>query len=54
MRAVKKYMLFSLLLFIYMVAVTMLLRSYYVYQDAYHKLSRLISHSSVEVFYEEE
>jgi len=54
MKIVKKYMMLSLGLFVYIVAVTILLRSYYVYQNAYHELSRLVSHSSVEVLYEEE
>ena len=54
MKTVKKYMMMSVLLIIYFAAVTLLIGSYYIYQDAYHGLSRLVAHSSVEVFYEEE
>ena len=54
MKIVKKYMTLVLSFFLYVVAVTILLKSYYVYQSAYHKLSRLISHPSVEVQYGEE
>lgn len=54
MRTVKKYVIMSMLLIIYIVAVTILLRSYYVYQDAYHELSRLVSHPSVELRYDKE
>jgi len=54
MRIVKKYMIMSVILIVYIVAVTILLRSYYVYQDAYYKLSKIVSHSSVEVLCQEE
>lgn len=54
MRTLKKYMMMSVFLLIYFVALTILIKSYYMYQNAYHILSRLISHSSIEVIYEEE
>ncbi len=54
MRTLKKYMMISMFLLIYIVALTTLIKSYYMYQNAYHKLSRMISHSSIEVIYEEE
>jgi len=54
MKNVKKYMVTAVLLLIYISAVTLLLRSFYVYQEAYHQLGRLISHSSVELLYDEE
>ena len=54
MGTVRKYMIFAALLLVYIVGIGILLRSYYVYQNAYHNLSKLISHSSVEVIYEME
>ena len=54
MNEVKKYISFSVLLVIYVISMFVLLRSLYIYQSAYHALSRLISHSSVEILYEEE
>lgn len=51
MREVKKYLMVSMMLFIYIAAISLLLRSFYAYQMAYRNLSRLISHPSVEVDY---
>lgn len=52
MKEAKKYLVLALLLAVYMIAVAVLLHSFYLYQSAYHSLSRLISHSSIEVNYE--
>jgi len=54
MNEVKKHLSFVLLLIIYVITVFILLRSFYVYQSAYHSLSRLISHQSIEILYEME
>lgn len=48
MRVVKKYLLQSVLLIMYIFAVALLSRYFYVYQQAYQGLSRLISHPSIE------
>ena len=54
MRVVRKYLLLAVLLVFYMAATAILLRSYYVYRNAYQRLSRLISHPSIETVYETE
>lgn len=48
MKAVKEYIQFAVYLLIYLIIITALLRSYFVYQNAYQNLSRLISHTSIE------
>jgi len=52
MRVVKKYLLLSVLLLMYVISIAILLRSYYVFQSAYRNLSRLISHPSIEISYD--
>lgn len=48
MRVVRKYLLFTILLLIYVSAVSMLLQYFYLYQKAYYGLSLLIAHPSME------
>ncbi len=48
MRVVRKYLLLTLLLLLYVDAVSMLLQYFYLYQKAYYGLSMLIAHPSIE------
>ena len=54
MKNIKKIMIMSLMFAVYISAVTILLKFYYIYQEAYYGLSRLMSHTSVESVYEVE
>lgn len=47
MRAVKEYLMVAFLLLIYILAITLLLKQFYMYQKAYYGLSQLISHTSI-------
>ena len=47
MKTVKDYITFSFLLIVYVVAISLLLQQFYMYQRAYQSLSRLISHPTV-------
>ena len=49
MKAVKKYLTFSMVLLIYVAAVAILLQQFYAYRKAYLLLSMMISHPTVEV-----
>ena len=51
MKEVKKFLILSVLLVIYVFAIFLLLQSFYVYQRAYQRLSRMISHPSIEIMY---
>lgn len=53
MRGVKRYVMLSVLLILYVAAVSLLLAQFYTYQRAYYALGRLISHPSIEVSLEE-
>lgn len=48
MRTVRKYLLLTILLLLYVSAVSMLLQYFYLYQKAYYGLSMLIAHPSIE------
>lgn len=49
MKSVKKILVLSGLLTMYIFVVALLMRSLYIYQTAYQNLSRLISHPSIEL-----
>ncbi len=52
MRQVKKYLLTSMLLCIYIAAIALLIKSFSMYQQGYQNLSRLMAHSSIEAYEE--
>lgn len=52
MKVVKKYLLFSVILMVYVFGVSLLLKQFYIVQRAYLSLSKLIAHPSVEVIQE--
>ena len=54
MRMVKKYLVLSVVLILYVCAVSVLMQQFYLYQSAYQSLSRLLSHPTVEVFVPQE
>ena len=54
MRMVKKYLVLSVVLILYVCAVSVLMQQFYLYQSAYQSLSRLLSHTTVEVFVPQE
>ena len=47
MRVAKEYLMFSFYLAVYIIAISVLVRQFYIYQKAYHSLSRLISHTTI-------
>jgi len=49
MKQVKHFLIMSLLLGLYITVIALLMKSYYVYRNAYQILSRLISHPTIEV-----
>ncbi len=49
MKVIKNYLIFSVFLFFYMVALSLLLRQFSIYQQAYQTLSVLITNPSVAV-----
>lgn len=49
MKVVKKYLLFSVFLFFYIVALSLLLQQFSIYQRAYYTLSILVANPSVSV-----
>ena len=49
MRIVKKYLLFSVILFFYLMAVSLVLQQFSLYQRAYYTLSILVSNPSISV-----
>ena len=49
MRVVKKYIIFSVFLFFYIVTLSLLLQQFSLYQKAYNTLSILVTNSSIEV-----
>ena len=49
MKVVKKYLIFSVFLFFYIVALSLLLQQFSLYQKAYNTLSILITNPSIEV-----
>ncbi len=49
MKVSKNYLIFSIFLFFYIVALTLLLRQFSIYQQAYQILSILITNPSVAV-----
>ncbi len=49
MIAVKKTLMFAAVLLIYICVSSLLLRYFYLYQQAYWELSQLISHPSIEI-----
>ena len=49
-RVLKKYLLAGVMFMIYLSAVVLLVKQFTVYQMAYHYLSKLVSHSSVELY----
>ena len=49
-RVLKKYLLAGVIFMIYLSAVVLLVKQFTVYQMAYHYLSKLVSHSSVELY----
>ena len=49
MKIVKNYLIFSVFLFFYIVALSLLLRQFSIYQQAYQTLSALITNPSVVV-----
>ena len=49
MKVVKNYLIFSVFLFFYMVALSLLLQQFSIYQQAYQTLSALITNPSVVV-----
>lgn len=53
MRVIKKFIIFATILMVYLLAVSILLKQFYMYQRGYYVLGGLISHSSIEVFVED-
>lgn len=51
MKEIKKIILLSVLLAVWIVAVSTLVQSFFVFQKAYHGLCRLMSHPSIEILY---
>ncbi len=49
MRQVKKYLMLSTWLYIYMAALSLLFGSFVVYQKGYQNLSRLMAHPSIAI-----
>ena len=49
MKIVKKYLLFSVILFFYLMALSLVLQQFSFYQRAYYSLSILISNPSISV-----
>ena len=49
MKVVKNYLIFSVFLFFYIVALSLLLRQFSLYQEAYKTLSILITNPSIAV-----
>ncbi len=49
MKIVKKYLLFSVILFFYLMALSLVLQQFSLYQRAYYSLSILISNPSISV-----
>ena len=49
MKVVKNYLIFSIFLFFYIVALSLLLQQFSIYQQAYQTLSALITNPSVVV-----
>ena len=49
MKVVKKYLLFSVVLFFYIVSFSLLFQQFSLYQQAYRTLSMLITNPSIEV-----
>ena len=49
MKVVKKYLIFSVFLFFYIVALSLLFQQFSLYQKAYNTLSVLITNPSIEV-----
>ena len=49
MKVIKKYLIFTVLLMWYMVAISILLKQFYIYQHGYYVLGSLLSHPSMEV-----
>ena len=49
MRIVKKYLLFSVILFFYLMALSLVLQQFFLYQRAYYTLSILVSNPSISV-----
>lgn len=49
MKIVKKYLIFSIFLFFYIVALSLLLQQFSLYQKAYTTLSILITNPSIDV-----
>ena len=54
MRYVKKYLTFSMVLLIYVMAMAIVLQQFYAYYKAYLLLGKLVSHSTVEVSFVED
>lgn len=52
MKIVKKYLLFSVILTVYVFGISLLLKQFYIFQQAYLSLSKLIAHPSVEIIQE--
>lgn len=49
MKIVKKFLVLSVVLMMYVCAVSILLQQFYLYRMAYQNLSRLLSHPTIEV-----
>lgn len=49
MRIIKKYLLFSVVLFFYLTAVSLVLQQFSLYQRAYYTLSILVANPSISV-----
>lgn len=49
MKVIKKYLIFSVFLFFYIVALSLLLRQFSIYQQVYQTLSILITNPSIVV-----
>ncbi len=52
MKIVKKYLLFSILFFFYLTALSLVLQQFFLYQRAYYALSSLIANPSIVVMKE--